>query len=189
MTNNQENITLSTFVLLFKYKWAILLSILFMTISSTIYSLYFVEVQYKSTVNLVPPKSQGDAFDNIMTSVGSSLKNLGLGGFGGKGGGEYEYMVILESRTVKDSIIKKFNLSKVYNIPEKEESMLRKAFDANLALDYLKDGNYLISIWDTDKNRAAEIANEYAIVANAKAAEISQKETYFNLNYLEKKSI
>ena len=144
-------------------------------------------VQYKSTVNLVPPKSQGDAFDNIMTSVGSSLKNLGLGGLGGKGGGEYEYMVILESRTVKDSIIKKFNLSKVYNIPEKEESKLRKAFDANLALDYLKDGNYLISIWDNDKNRAAEIANEYAQVANAKATEIAQNETYFNLEYLEKR--
>lgn len=185
MENNQENVSLATLALLFKYKWVIIIVMLISAISSVIYSLYFVEVQYKSTVNLVPPKSQGDAFDNIMTNAASSLKSLGLGSLGGSGGGDYEYMVILEARSVKDSIINKFNLSKVYDIPKNEETKLRKAFDANLALDYLKDGNYLISVWDTDKNRAAEIANEYAAVANAKATEISQKEAVFNLKYLE----
>lgn len=185
MENNQENVSLATLALLFKYKWIIIIVMFVSAISSVIYSLYFVEVQFKSTVNLVPPKSQGDAFDNIMTNVGSSLKSLGLGSLGGGSGGEYEYMVILEARSVKDSIINKFDLSKVYDIPKNEETKIRKAFDANLALDYLKDGNYLISVWDTDKNRAAEIANEYAAVANAKATEISQKEAVFNLRYLE----
>lgn len=185
MENNQENVSLATLALLFKYKWVIIIVMFISAISSVIYSLYFVEVQFKSTVNLVPPKSQGDAFDNIMTNVGSSLKSLGLGSLGGGSGGEYEYMVILEARSVKDSIINKFDLSKVYDIPKNEETMLRKAFDANLALDYLKDGNYLISVWDTDKNRAAEIANEYAAVANAKATEIAQREAVFNLKYLE----
>lgn len=185
MENNQENVSLATLALLFRHKWIILLMMFIAGVSATIYSLYFVEVQFKSTVNLVPPKSQGDAFDNIMTNVGSSLKNLGLGSLGGGSGGEYEYMVILDSRTVKDSIIKKYNLSKVYDIPEAEETKLRKAFDANLALDFLKDGNYLISVWDTDKNRAAEIANDYASIANAKATEIAQSETVYNLHYLE----
>lgn len=185
MENNQENVSLATLALLFRHKWIIILMMFIAGVSATIYSLYFVEVQYKSTVNLVPPKSQGDAFDNIMTNVGSSLKNLGLGSLGGGSGGDYEYMVILDSRTVKDSIIKKYNLSKVYDIPEAEETKLRKAFDANLALDFLKDGNYLISVWDTDKKRAAEIANEYASIANAKATEIAQSETVYNLQYLE----
>lgn len=185
MENNQENVSLATLALLFRHKWIILLMMFIAGVSATIYSLYFVEVQFKSTVNLVPPKSQGDAFDNIMTNVGSSLKNLGLGSLGGGSGGEYEYMVILDSRTVKDSLIKKYNLSKVYDIPEAEETKLRKAFDANLALDFLKDGNYLISVWDTDKNRAAEIANDYASIANAKATEIAQSETVYNLHYLE----
>jgi len=185
MENNQENVSLATLALLFRHKWIILLMMFIAGVSATIYSLYFVEVQFKSTVNLVPPKSQGDAFDNIMTNVGSSLKNLGLGSLGGGSGGEYEYMVILDSRTVKDSLIKKYNLSKVYDIPEAEETKLRKAFDANLALDFLKDGNYLISVWDTDKNRAAEIANDYASIANSKATEIAQSETVYNLHYLE----
>ncbi len=187
MTNNQENITLSTFVLLFKYKWAILLSMLFMTISSTIYSLYFVEVQYKSTVNLVPPKSQGDAFSDVMASAGNALKSMGLSNLGGRGGSDYEYMIILDSRTVKDSIINKFNLAKVYDIPKSKKTKLRKAFESNLSLDYLNDGNYLISVWDKNKNRAAAIANSYADIANYKATEISQNEALFSLDYLEKR--
>ena len=187
MENNQENVTLSTFVLLIKYKWVIFLVCLVALIGSSIYAFYFAEVQYKSTVNLVPPKSQGDAFDNIMTSMGSTLKNIGLGSLGSKGGGDYEYMVILESRTVIDSIIKKYNLAKVYDIPEKKASEVRDAFTSNLALEYSKDGNYLISVWDKDKNRAAAIANDYAAIANAKSTQIAQSEAFYSVEYLEKR--
>ncbi len=185
MENKQENISIATLSLLLRYKWLFVILIVLSGTGSVIYSLYYVDVQYKSTVNLVPPKSGGDAFDNMLGNLGSTLKDFGLGSIGGGSGGQYDYMVILESRTVIDSIIKKYDLAKVYDLPDSVPSKVRKAFLANLSLDYMKDGNYLISVWDVDKQRAADIANDYASIANDLATKIDRSEGEMNLVYLE----
>lgn len=185
MENKQENISIATLALLLRYKWLILILMIISGVGSVFYSLNYIEVQYKSTVNLVPPKSGGDAFDNMLGNIGSTLKDFGLGGMGGGSGGQYDYMVILESRTVIDSVIKKYNLAKVYDLPDSIPSKVRKAFVSNLALDYMKDGNYLISVWDTDKQRAADIANDYASIANELATKIERSEAEMNFKYLE----
>jgi capsule polysaccharide export protein KpsE/RkpR len=146
-------------------------------------------VQFKSTVNLVPPRSTSSAFENMLSNVGSSLKKIGLGSLSGGGSGQaYEYMVILESRTVQDSIISKYNLKEVYKLQEDTTMRnVRKLFYSNLKIDFLETGNYLISIWDADKNRAAEMANDYAKIADGLASRIDKDEADYNLAYLEKR--
>lgn len=181
----EENISIETLALLLKYKWVIIILMLVSGIGSTLYSLYYVDVQYKSTVNLVPPKTSSDALGGMLGNLGGALKDFGLGKVGGGGGMQYDYMVILEARTVIDSVIKKYNLAKVYDLPDSLPTKVRKAFSSNLALDFLKDGNYLISIWDTDPQRAADMANDFAKIANDLATKIEKEENKMNLKYLE----
>lgn len=189
----EENNNLSPAVnyarIIFKNKILIIIITTLVTVASILYSLFVVKVEYKSYVNLVPPRSTGSAFENMLSNVGSSLKKLGLGSLGGGGEGQsYEYMVILESRTVQDSIIKKYNLKEVYEL-EDDTTMrnVRKLFSKNCKLEFLETGNYVISIWDTDKYRAAEMANDYAQIADGIATKIDKEEADYNLFYLEKR--
>lgn len=181
----EENVSIETLALLLRYKWIIFTLMIIAGIGSTIYSLYFVDVQYKATVNLVPPKTSSDALGGMLGNLGGALKDFGLGKAGGSGGMQYDYMVILEARTVVDSIIKKYNLAEVYDMPDSLPSDIRKAFLGNITLNFMKDGNYLISVWDTDPQRAADMANDYARIANDLATKIEREENQLNLKYLE----
>ncbi|MDC1068157.1 Wzz/FepE/Etk N-terminal domain-containing protein [Candidatus Kapabacteria bacterium] len=175
--------------IILRNKWLIATITFIVTVASIIYSLYFVEVQFKSTVNLVPPRSTGSAFENMISNVGSSLKKLGLNSLTGGGDGQsYEYMVILESRTVQDSIIKKYNLKHIYELDE-DTTMLntRKMFALNHKVEFLETGNYLISVWDKDKIRASKMANDFASIADGLSTKLDMEEADYNLFYLEKR--
>lgn len=192
MTENNNDISpaVSYAAVILKNKWLIIFITSLITVGSILYSLYVVDVQFKSTVNLVPPRSTGSAFENILSNVGSSLKKLGLNSLKGGGDGQsYEYMVILESRTVRDSIINKYNLKEVYDLEGEDTTMriVRKLFAENHKVEYLETGNYLISVWDTDKIRAANMANDFADIADGLATKIDIEEAEYNLFYLEKR--
>lgn len=186
--NNKVSPGVGYYITIMNNKWLIIFVTIIAAVGSVLYSLYGVEVQYKSTVNLVPPRSEGSAFENMMSNVGSALKKIGIKSLGGGGEGQtYEYMVILESRTVKDSIIEKYNLIEVYNIPKEKDSsnMAREAFNENHKIEYLETGNYLISAWDTDPERASKIANDIVYYADLLSTKIDRDEAIYNLNYLE----
>lgn len=94
-------------------------------------------------------------------------------------------MVILESRTVLDSIIRKYDLAEEYDIPYSEMDLLRKAFLGNVSITYEKQGNYLISVWSQDPKKAADMANEYVQIANSLSVDIFRKEKTLSREHLE----
>lgn len=169
------------------HKYIILVVTLIAALVSAGIAYFVLKSEFKSTVNVVPPQQSGSGLDGAMGAISGTLKDIGLTKLGGSGGDNYSYIVILESRSVKDSIIKEFNLPKVYNIPENMYSLVMETFESKLEIDYERDGNYYVSVWDTDKNRAAEMANRYIEVANTIAIKIFKEETELNLSNMEKR--
>lgn len=172
--------------ILLRYKWFILLFTLIGTIAATIVA-FILPNWYSATANVVPPKSTSLGFEGIMNNLSSTLKDIGLTKLGGKGEGAYSLLVILESRTVKDSIIKKYNLMERYEIESGRMVDVRKAFEENLEIESEKEGNYTITITDKDPKIAAMMANDYVQIANNLAQNIFNLESKVNKEYLEKR--
>ena len=173
---------------IWKRKTLILSVSILSAIITTLYAFLAMDVYYKSKVNLVPPQGGESALEGTISSIGSALKQFGLGKLGGGAAEEgYSYMVILSSRTVADSIINKYNLAEVYDIPDSLKSLVRKAFSGNLDISLEEEGNFTLSIWDTDPVRARDMVNDYVTFANNLALKLSREESKFNLKYMEKR--
>lgn len=171
--------------ILYKKKLMIIIFTLLITLGAVIVSFILPE-KFKSTVNVVPPKSTEDGLGGALSSVSSTLKNFGITKLGGAGGAEsYTFIVILNSRNVIDSVIHKFELYDVYDLSKDEMDMVRKIFLSNLDVAYESEGNYYISIWDEDPQRAADIANYYVQIANKVAINLSQTEAKHNLEIMQ----
>ncbi len=184
MENNTYS-NLKILFLLFKHKIFIITFTVICAIASITIAL-MLPVWFTATVNVVPPKDASGT-SGLMGSVTSALKDFGLTKLGGKKGDSYSFIVILESRTVIDSMIKKYDLAKSYNIPDTLMDDIRAEFLANVDVTYEKEGNYLISITDKDRSRCAEMANHYVEIANSFAIKLNKTETADNLKYLEKR--
>lgn len=172
--------------LIIRYKWFILLFTLIGTIIATVVA-FIMPNWYSATVNVVPPKSTSLGFEGIMNNLSSTLKDIGLTKLGGKGEGAYSLLVILDSRTVKDSIIKKYKLMERYEIESGRMVDVRKAFEENLEIEAEKEGNYTITITDKDPKIAALMANDYVQIANGLAQNIFNLESRVNREYLQKR--
>ncbi|GAB5466095.1 MAG: hypothetical protein Kapaf2KO_15310 [Candidatus Kapaibacteriales bacterium] len=170
---------------LFRNKWIILVTTTIIAIVSILYSLYVVEPQFKSYVNVVPPKTSDDG--GIGSAISSAMKNFGVSSLLGGDSEGYSMMVLLSSRTVKDSLIKEFDLINHYEIESGEMYKARKQLEANLEVEYEKEGNYIVSIWDTDPKLAAEMANRYIEITNIHAADIYRQETEHNLKFMDER--
>ncbi len=184
MENNTYS-NLKLLFLLFKHKIFIISFTALCAITSIIVAL-LLPPWYTAKVNVVPPKDASGT-SGLMGSVTSALKDFGLSKLGGKSGESYTFIVVLESRTVIDSMIKKYDLPSSYDIPDTLMDDVRAEFLSNVDVTYEKEGNYLISVTDKDKNRCAEMANDYVEIANNFAIKLSKTETSDNLKYLEKR--
>ena len=65
---------------------------------------------YMATTNVVPPSQDDSGLSSAVSGISSALREFGLSKLSGSSGGEtYSFIVILQSRTVVDSMIKHFN--------------------------------------------------------------------------------
>lgn len=171
---------------LIRNKWFILLST-FIVSAVSAFVIFQLPVYYASTISALPPKKSGGGMDGLVGGLSSSLKEFGLTKLAGKKDGSYEFMVILQSRSMLDSLIKRFNLAEVYNIPKDKVDEVRLELKDNLEITYEAEGNYTITATDTDPKRAAEIANASIEIANAIAERIDRIENKVILKQIEDK--
>lgn len=182
---DEEFSSIIVYAMLWRHRWLIISVTLVSAVIAAFVSVLFLDNEYKSTTNVVPPKTSGGLMESAMGSISGALKDIGLTKLGGGGGDTYDFIVILESRTIKDSIIKEFNLPKVYDIPDTMMSLVRDKFEQNIEINYEREGNYTISIWDTDKNRAAEMTNRYIEIANNISIKLFREEVALNKKNME----
>lgn len=173
---------------LFRHKWFIILTTIVFTVAGVLYSLYVVEPQYKSVVNVVPPKMSDDG--GVGSAISAAMRNFGVSSLLGGGGEDgYSMMVLLQARSAMDTLIHRYDLIDYYEIEDGSIEKARKILRGNLEVEYEKEGNFLVSVWDTDPELAAKMANDYIGIVNSLASQIYKSETMHNLQYLENRII
>lgn len=138
-------------------------------------AVHLVPKRYESTAQLMPPDSQ--AFS------GASMLGLMTGGAAGGTAGlansiltgktpAAQFVGILESRTVKDNLIDRFDLRKVYRQKYYAGARKRLAKYTQLGEDR-KTGIISITVTDTDPKRARDLAQAYVDELNKAVSRVS----------------
>lgn len=123
----------------------------------------FIPPKYQSVLILYPPST-----NSIKTLIDKDQR------FGSESDGD-EYIQILQSATIRDSIIRKFNLTKHYDIDttaEQYHDELVLMYDKNITFDRTIYNSIRIRVRDESPELAAQIANEMPKIADELRAKI-----------------
>jgi len=176
-------------IVLVKYRRTIFINVLIITIAAVIISL-LIPNNYTATASFISPKKKGGIFGDI-AGFSSTIKDLSktLGGRLGTVTDEaYNYLVILQSRTASEQVIKKFNLREVYEIDkDKPYEDVIKELESNVDFNIEDEGNIVISVSDELPKRAAEMANYYVQIVNEMSVELGVTESRNNREFIEKR--
>jgi capsule polysaccharide export protein KpsE/RkpR len=125
---------------------------------------FAIPKSYKATASIMPPDQQGSG---AMVLAALAGRSGGLGGLGSLAGGLLGghpttalYVSLLESGTVSDHLIDKFNLQQVYHKRYRFTTAKRLAHLTSVT-DDKKSGVITISVEDTDRVRARDMAQAY----------------------------
>ncbi|MBI2794123.1 MAG: hypothetical protein HYX66_05670 [Ignavibacteria bacterium] len=169
---------------LFRKKWIILIISFVSAVAAYIISLQ-LPVYYKASINCVPSREDNSLIPTSGGGIGAALKDFGLTQLGGSGENSYNFIVVLFTRTIRDSMINRFNLAEEYEIDRKKMSLVRSEFESNLEVEYKPEGNYEITIWSRDKDRAVQMCSEFVRYANDIANRIKQADAIKTTKYLQ----
>lgn len=122
--------------------------------------------KYEATAFVIPPSMNRASGMDILIGMKSSgaVSNFMSGALGSMFGANSPgplYIQEMQSRPVEDSLIKRFDLNRVYKTKSKEAA--RKALEANTKFNEDKKSGILsVKVTDRDPVRAAAIANGFA---------------------------
>jgi uncharacterized protein involved in exopolysaccharide biosynthesis len=148
---------LEIMTLLLREKKTILKFILVTAALAALLVFVIMKPMYTAEAIFLPPQS---APGSGMSQLASQLGSLGaIGSFTGlKSSGDI-YLGILGSRTIADSLIKRFELQRVYKIAKVSDT--EKKLKNRSTFISGKDTLITISVEDHDPKRAADLANAY----------------------------
>ena len=175
---------LNVAILFASHKWLIsMLTVLGLACGVTV-ALIMPE-RFTSQMKVMPPQQMTSFTAMLMnqpgTIAGSSLGALTTGGLSLRNPNAI-YIGMLDSRPVADAIIQKFDLLNAFHAKDMTGARQRLARETEIASE--KEGFISITVTDTDRERAAGIANGYAeelrtITQGLAASEATQRKLYY----------
>jgi len=146
----------------------------------------WIQPTFTSTALILPPQ-EGQSVSSMMGQLGALVS---LGGGGLKTPADL-YIGILQSRTIADDIIAKFQLEQVYKTKKLEAA--RMALKSNSRFLTAKDGLIHIMVEDHDPKRASELANAYvdelyAMNSHLAITEAAQRRVFFDQELADEKN-
>ncbi|HEV2490503.1 MAG TPA: GNVR domain-containing protein [Candidatus Acidoferrales bacterium] len=145
---------------------------------------FLIPARYTASAGLMPPNN--GAGPNLMSAmlasrVGSGLASMAQGALGIQTTGAL-FVEILKSDTVRDDVIQKFNLQRVYGTRFLTDTRTELSDHTGISEDE-KSGVITINVVDHDPRRAAGIAQEYINelnwVVNNLSTSSAHRERYF----------
>ena len=140
----------------------------------------FIPSRYQSVMRLMPPDNQSASGGLAMAAA--ALSGGGGSGVGGLGGMASELLGmkstsdllvgVLDSRTVEDKLIQKFDLRTVYGVRRTEDARKVLAAQTDVSVDR-KSQIITIGVTDKSPQRAAAMAQAYAEELNRTLADVS----------------
>lgn len=134
---------------------------------------------FSSTTVFIPPDQQQSAGSAALASL-STL--AGLAGLGTKTPAD-QYVSLMRSTTVSDSLIDRFKLMELYDSEFRDDA--RKELDQNSTFSIgKKDGLVSVTVEDHDAQRAANMANQYVaelkrMTSTLAISEAQQRRAFF----------
>ncbi len=140
---------------------------------------------YEATVSAVPSSRSAMGLEGVLGAAAGVLRDIGALRLGTLGQQSYNFLVVLESRRLKDSLIERFRLWELYDLPDTARHRLYRKLEKDLEVTYELNGNYTVTARHTNPQIAAAMANAAIEIANAIAAEVTQQESGQLRRYLE----
>jgi capsule polysaccharide export protein KpsE/RkpR len=150
---------------------------------------FLIPSRYQSTTQLMPPDDQATS-GLAMAAVLSNKMQGALAGLAGsvlglKSSGEL-FMGILQSRTVQDDLVTKFDLRKVYGEKLWQNARRKLAENTSISEDR-KSGIISITVTDRSPQRAAAMAQEYVTELNVVVSQLSTSSAHRERVFLEER--
>ncbi len=143
---------------------------------------------YKATASVFPAES-ADLFgglggiSSLVNSISPMKKLSSL-----TGGSEMDrYIAILKSERALTAVIQKFDLIKVYDISKYTREKSVKELLSNVDIEQSDEGSLLVSVFDKDPQRAADMANYFIEMLNEINSELHVQNARANRNFIEQR--
>ncbi len=160
----RENLEISftaIFAILLRRRKTFIMPVMAAALASVAVALLIPPKFTSETVILTPHQAEPSisAMSQLAGAGGAGLSGLSLlAGFGLRNPSDL-YVGILESRTIADTLINRFNLKQVYN--DKYYKAARKHLRWNTTIKAGKDTLIHVEVSDRNPDRAAQLANAY----------------------------
>ncbi|HEV2299810.1 MAG TPA: Wzz/FepE/Etk N-terminal domain-containing protein [Candidatus Acidoferrales bacterium] len=148
---------------------------------------FLLPTRYTASAGLMPPNNNGTG-SNLMTAmlasrVGGGLASLAQGALGIQTTGAL-FIEILKSDTVRDDVIQKFDLQKVYGTRYMADARTELLDHTGISEDE-KSGVITINVVDHDPKRAAAMAQEYVNELNWVVNNLSTSSAHRERDFLD----
>ena len=171
--------------ILFERRWFLIKNFLLVAVASVIISLLLPK-WYTSSSVILPPASSAP---ELSAFTSGSLGNI-LGGMAGMSNNSVDvYLAILNSRTLRQTVIDKFNLADVYELKgDYYIETVFKILNERTGVNYDMDtGVITVSYLDKDPQLAADVANFYISQLDKINKELSVQKAKIEREFLEKR--
>jgi capsule polysaccharide export protein KpsE/RkpR len=148
-----------------------------------------IPARYASTTRLMPPDPPGGQgmalLAGVVGKMGTTLGSLG-GDLLGMNTSADLFAGVLQSRTVQNDLIAKFDLRKVYGQKRLIDARKELASRTDVAIDR-KSGILTIQVTDHDPKRAAALAQEYVSQLNDVVTQLNTSSAHRERMFLEER--
>ncbi|MFA6438546.1 MAG: hypothetical protein WCX28_04510 [Bacteriovoracaceae bacterium] len=173
---------LDVVALMLKWKKLILWNLIIIT-GTTIIISFFLPRYYKSTSSILPSEK-----NDLLSGLGGAaalLKNFSSSPISRIAGKQtIDFMGILNSRSAMDSVVEKYNLISVYEVPEKSREKAIKILRANVEFTLKEDNTVVIDVFDEDAVRAASMANYFAEILSSISNRMMGQQARLNKEFI-----
>jgi tyrosine-protein kinase Etk/Wzc len=147
---------------------------------------FLIPTRYQATMKLIPPMNSQTGASALLGQLGplAGLAQSQLPGLSLNAKNPSDICVaLLQSRTAREAIVRRFDLMNVYGTRYMEDAL--KKLGKNTDVDQLKQGVITVSVEDRDPQRAAKMADAYAeevqkIAEGLAITEASQRRAVFD---------
>jgi len=171
-----------------QYRWFLFWLVFIITASATAYAI-FSPKWYVSTASVLP--AEKNDLLSTLSGISSLAKGVsaskGLAALTGNNSESDRYIVILKSATMTDEIIKKFELRKEYNMEYDYSEKVDKEWQSNSSIEAMEEGNLVISVFDKNPQKAADIANYLVRRLNEVNTTLGVQNAKANREFVEKR--
>jgi uncharacterized protein involved in exopolysaccharide biosynthesis len=149
---------------------------------------FLLPKQYTSTVKLMPPDGQSSSGMAMLDALSGKVGGLAgvAGDMLGVNGSGALFVGILQSQTVQDRLVQRFDLMKVYSATFQEDAR-RNLAERTVIYDDRKSGIIMISVTDGSAKRASGIAQAYVEELNRLSTELSTSSAHRERVFLEER--